>query len=1058
MKEAPLLDRWKKWIFDGGVVRPFLLIWIGMSLVTSVVIIPSWWVWIQSQTQVMLAREQSIVSGAAGVAAKDFSGVISDLRLLGQSKSLRQWLESGSSQAFDDFRQELLAFHFEKRMYDQVRLLDFEGKEQIRFQLRNGNPVPVLGKELQDKSETTYVKETKQLKPWDVFISPLDLNREHGKVERPFKPVIRLSMLLADRNSKPGGSLVLNYYGGRIVRELSARLQTSIGDGMVINDRGYWIHSPSPEVEWGFALPHNLSFRESYPEVWAKLSKETKGSVFLDGHWYVFDTAYPLAQAADMFKNSQSLEWAQSNAQRYQWKMVTALRPAVTPAFASPLAINVYLVCLSVIALLSFFLARAQHAQHLGFRALTQSEEHFRNLIEGSLQSILIRRGDKPVFVNDTFVKLFRYDSQQEVLAKASVMDFIAPGERERIKLYVDKRQEGKPAPTSYEYKGLCKDGTEIWLENFTQEVNWQGKPAVQIVALDITLRKEAEARLVNFNRELELQVEKRTELLSRANEEATVLQHQLSASLDAIGDGFALFDEEERLVLYNPRLVEIYPNLRDVLKVGITYEEIIRDGVNKGEYPEALGREEEYIWERVAQHKDPEESTQHLSNGLVIEVRDYRTASGGYVSTRRDITDMVKAEQAVAESEGRFRDFAESSADWFWEMDENLVFTYVSPKIEEILGVSPEVFLNKRREEIYLSEEQKKVWEEHKKILLAHQPFKNYEVYREFEGGINAWISTSGVPAFNDAGAFVGYRGTSQDITKRKKAEDELQKYREDLERLVVERTQQVQKTNEKLLQEVRERKVAETRALEANQAKSVFLANMSHELRTPLNAIIGYSELVAEEMEDVGNQDYVEDLTKIRSAGQHLLGMINEILDLSKIEAGQMEVNVSRFDLAKLVDETASTVLPLVGKRGNKLVVKNNVEGVFMESDAGKVRQILLNLLSNAAKFTEKGTITLSAAPTKHSAEFVLLSVKDTGAGISETDQPMVFGEFTQVGSSVDRKNEGTGLGLAITKRLCGMLGGDILLMSQLGKGSEFSVQVPVRVEVEEASESIA
>ncbi len=242
-----------------------------------------------------------------------------------------------------------------------------------------------------------------------------------------------------------------------------------------------------------------------------------------------------------------------------------------------------------------------------------------------------------------------------------------------------------------------------------------------------------------------------------------------------------------------------------------------------------------------------------------------------------------------------------------------------------------------------------------------------------------------------------------------------------------------------------------------EANTAKSRFLANMSHELRTPLNAIIGYSEMLEEEAGERGHTDYVPDLQKIRAAGRHLLALINDVLDLSKIEAGKMELHLETFEILPAIEAVAATVAPLIEKNGNTLRLELADGLGAMRADVTRVRQVLFNLLSNASKFTERGRITLRAAAERGPAGATLcFTVQDTGIGMTPEQLGRLFQAFSQAETSTSSKYGGTGLGLAISKMFCEMMGGDIAAASTPGMGTTFTVRLPR--EVREPGESAA
>jgi PAS domain S-box-containing protein len=356
---------------------------------------------------------------------------------------------------------------------------------------------------------------------------------------------------------------------------------------------------------------------------------------------------------------------------------------------------------------------------------------------------------------------------------------------------------------------------------------------------------------------------------------------------------------------------------------------------------------------------------------------------------------------------------------------DPHAVLQYVNPAYTETLGFSADEAIGKTPAQIVRSSaHDPSFFRQIDQTLKAGRIWKGLLI-SSAKDGRTVHLETTIAPVRDATGVVTHHVAVKRDISARLEAEA------------------RVQEAN---------RQLAATRdaALDASRVKSQFLANMSHELRTPLNAIIGYSEMLIEEAEDDGNDANVADLAKIRTAGRHLLGIINDLLDLSKIEAGRMQLHVERFDLEASLQAVASTLAPLARDRGNEVRIAYHLDRSHVLADESRLRQVMLNLLSNANKFTDGGTVEVVARPHEPANGCYVLEVRDEGIGISPELMGRLFQPFTQADATSTRKYGGTGLGLTITRRFCQMMGGDVSVASEQGKGSTFAVVLPYEVEV--------
>lgn len=422
--------------------------------------------------------------------------------------------------------------------------------------------------------------------------------------------------------------------------------------------------------------------------------------------------------------------------------------------------------------------------------------------------------------------------------------------------------------------------------------------------------------------------------------------------------------------------------------------------------------------------------------------VRDTQGKILYYEGAVQDITRRKQAEEELTQSQQRLSFHLEHTSLAVIEWNVNFEVVEWNPAAQAIFGYSKSEAIGRHAAGLivpeHVKEQVNQVWQ----ALLSQQGgtrSTNENVTKDGRVITCDWYNTV---LLNDDGKVMGVTSLINDITERERVKAELRQAKE----------------------------AAEI----ANCAKSQFLANMSHELRTPLNAIIGYSEMLQEEAEDLEQEDFIPDLQKIHAAGKHLLGLINDILDLSKIEAGRMELYLETFDISAMAEDVVTTLQPLVDKNNNTLKIQFDNELGSMHADLTKVRQSLFNLLSNACKFTQQGTITLTVSRGRDgdgenfstriqdgesiatsssplpaiSPDWITFQVTDTGIGMTPEQMSRLFEAFTQADASTTRQYGGTGLGLAITKKLCQMMGGDVMVESEVGKGSTFTIHLPAIV----------
>ena len=747
--------------------------------------------------------------------------------------------------------------------------------------------------------------------------------------------------------------------------------------------------------------------------------------------------------------------------------------------------------------------------------------------------------------VNDRWLDMIGYTREElEPITYETWTSLVHPDDLAEVAPEIQATLTGETEAFEGIFRMRHKNGDWVWIQARGRVFRraQDGSPEVMAgVHIDITQQKRDEKRRQS------------------AVEQAERSRRLLFDAVNALPDAFAYFDADDRLVLFNAKYREFYGRTGDDIRLGAKFEDILRHGLARGEYRNAIGREDEWLANRMADHRqDHNEQEQQLSDGRWIRVTEHATPDGGRVGVRSDVTQMKKAEIRLASiidgaeagtwewdvetgenlinerwalmlgynlgdpgllryervrdllhpddreaaetklqrvfegqvdlyehqqrmrhkdghwvwilsrgrvterneagepkvlsgihidvseqmqreaalkkskadlelalmerdaAERRFFDIADVSTDWFWEQDGDLRFTYISESYKRHTGHPTADLIGKTRAELKARNElveRSADWAWLDRKIAAREPFSDFIFLSYGCRDVNdpIWIRISGAPVFNEDGSFAGYRGVGADVT---------QLY------------------------------VAKARAEEANAAKSLFLANMSHEIRTPLNGVLGMAELLESSLTDPEQQRMIG---TIRQSGESLLRILNDLLDMSKIEAGKLELESVAFrprDLVEQIEDLLSLRAQEKGL-GFEVLMGSGTDKARL-GDPHRVRQILHNLVSNAVKFTEEGEVAIKV--TGREGQPLAIEVRDSGIGMTEEQVARLFEDFTQADNSTTRRFGGTGLGMAIVRRLVELMGGEITVDSRPGEGTVMRVTLPLEMTREVAETAAA
>ncbi len=979
------------------VARMFLTLFLPALLLLFLLLYGYWYLTRDAEERVLRDACQQWVDTYEEVASAALRDVVTDLVMLANDNRIGDFLANPAATDNQGLITRFLNLAAAKGRYYKLRIISAQGPELLRVDHQHGQPRVVPPERLQDKTGRYFLDETLALEPGQVYVSPLDLNVEHGKIEQPLQPMLRVGMPLLDAKGEKAAILIFNYLGQDLFTILGNANRGHPGSLYLLNQDGFTLMGPKADELWGFMLPENQprSFNHLHADAWRRIQQAERGQFKNQEGIYTFNTvrlpqlSIQYLQGSGPQAQARPLQWGRLP----EWRVVQLISNAELISAGAQLwqglAILFALLALAL-APVAWWAGRMLVLRRLTNAALLTKNSEFMAMFQAIPDAVVtLGRDGRLSLVNQSFSELFGYQTDE-----AAAIDF--------GQLFADPNdvpvpsgsKEGRPfsAPQPMPQETLCrkKDGASFWAEVVGVEVSdtTGGELGFLVIIRDVSERYSFQQSLVESEARYRTLVENLPGVVYQCAQDEKLTMHFISDGVlaltghpasDFIHNQVRAFSD---LILPEDR-PRVFEEIATANQAGRPYEIEYRIRAAAGET--------RWVYQKGVAARREGQSEAAWLEGVIF-----------------DISQRKRTEEENRRLEVSYRDLYHNAPCGYHTLDKDGVYLNVNETELRWLGRTREELVGKRRSVDFMTEASRELFQR------KYQEFKKvgavsglqYEMIRK--NGETFWVRLDATAIRDDAGNYLQSRAVMMDITAAKAMEQELE--------------------------------LAKAEAEAANEAKSQFLASMSHEIRTPMNAIIGLSQLALQGDLTPKQRDY---LSKIQSSAQSLLGIINDILDFSKIESGRLGMENIVFDLEEVLRNTLNLLaVQAEGKAVELLFNADRKVPRKLVGDPLRLGQVLVNLGSNAVKFTDEGEVELNVALRHKSGSEVLIDfmVRDTGIGLREEQKRKLFEPFTQADASTTRRFGGTGLGLAICKRLVEMMRGDLWVESTFGHGSSF------------------